>query len=72
MKEKAIARKGYKIYNKDEIEIGNVTSGSISPFTKKSIGMGYIKYEENKISNSIYIEIRNKKIKAIISKRPFI
>ena len=72
LKEKAIARKGYKIYNKDEIEIGNVTSGSISPFTKKSIGMGYIKYEENKISNSIYIEIRNKKIKAIISKRPFI
>ena len=72
LKEKGIARKGYKIFNQNEIEIGNVTSGSISPFTMKSIGMGYIKYEENKISNSIYIEIRNKKIEAIISKRPFI
>ena len=72
LKEKRIARKGYKIFNKNEIEIGNVTSGSISPFTMKSIGMGYIKYEENTISNSIYIEVRNKKIEAIISKRPFI
>ena len=28
--------------------------------------------DENKISNSIYIEVRNKKIKAVICKRPFI
>ena len=38
----------------------------------KSIGMGYVDYEENKISKYIYIEVRNKKIKAKISKRPFI
>ena len=72
LKEKGIARKDYKIFNKNEIEIGNVTSGSISPFTMKSIGMGYIKYAENIISNSIYIEIRNKKVEAIICIRPFI
>lgn len=72
IKEKGIARKGYKILNKNEMVIGNVTSGTISPYSMKSIGMGYVNFEENKISNSIYIEVRNKKIKAIICKRPFI
>ena len=52
--------------------IGNVTSGTISPYSMKSIGMGYVNFDENKISNSIYIEVRNKKIKAVICKRPFI
>ena len=72
IKEKGIARKGYKILNKNEMVIGNVTSGTISPYSMKSIGMGYVNFDENKISNSIYIEVRNKKIKAIICKRPFI
>ena len=52
--------------------IGEVTSGSISPYTKKAIGMGYINYKENKESKSIFIEVRGKKIEAIITKRPFI
>ena len=72
LKEKGIARKGYKIFNEKDNLIGEVTSGSISPFLMKSIGMGYVDYEENKISKYIYIEVRNKKIKAKISKRPFI
>ena len=72
IKEKGIARKGYKILNKNEMVIGNVTSGTISPYSMKSIGMGYVNFDENKISNSIYVEVRNKKIKAIICKRPFI
>ena len=72
IKEKGIARKGYKILNKNEVVIGNVTSGTISPYSMKSIGMGYVNFDENKISNSIYIEVRNKKIKAVICKRPFI
>ena len=72
LKEKGIARKGYKILNKNEAVIGNVTSGTISPYSMKSIGMGYVNFDENKISNSIYIEVRNKKIKAVICKRPFI
>ena len=61
-----------KILNKNEVVIGNVTSGTISPYSMKSIGMGYVNFEENKISNSIFIEVRNKKIKAQICKRPFI
>tara|TARA_Y100000992_G_scaffold172404_1_gene116124 strand:- start:1565 stop:2647 length:1083 start_codon:yes stop_codon:yes gene_type:complete len=70
--EKGIPRKGYKIFNKQKELIGEVTSGSISPYTKKAIGMGYISYNENTISEKIYIEIRSKKVEAQIVKRPFI
>ncbi|MFL2991432.1 MAG: glycine cleavage T C-terminal barrel domain-containing protein [Cytophagales bacterium] len=52
--------------------IGEVTSGSISPFTRKAIGMGYVDFVENIESKSIFIEVRGKKIEAIITKRPFI
>ena len=70
--EKGIPRKGYKILNKEKELVGEVTSGSISPYTKKAIGMGYISYNENTISEKIYIQIRSKKVEAQIVKRPFI
>lgn len=70
--EKGIPRKGYKILNKEKELVGEVTSGSISPYTKKAIGMGYVSYNENTISEKIYIEIRSKKVEAQIVKRPFI
>ena len=61
-----------KILNKEKELVGEVTSGSISPYTKKAIGMGYVSYNENTISEKIYIEIRSKKVEAQIVKRPFI
>jgi len=70
--EKGIPRKGYKIFNKEKELVGEVTSGSISPYSKKAIGMGYVSYKENTISEKISIEIRSKKIEAKIVKRPFI
>ena len=70
--EKGIPRKGYKILNKEKELVGEVTSGSISPYTKKAIGMGYVSYNENTISEKIYIQIRSKKVEAQIVKRPFI
>jgi len=72
LKERGIPRKGYKIFNKDGNLIGEVTSGSISPYTKKAIGMGYVNFDESKTLKAIFIEIRNKKVEAVISKRPFI
>lgn len=72
LKDKGIPRKGYRILNSEGLIIGEVTSGSISPFTKKAIGMGYVDYVENIESKSIFIEVRGKKIEAIITKRPFI
>tara|TARA_B100000575_G_scaffold80145_1_gene62810 strand:- start:3357 stop:4439 length:1083 start_codon:yes stop_codon:yes gene_type:complete len=70
--EKGIPRKGYKIFNKEKVLVGEVTSGSISPYSKKAIGMGYVSYSENTISEKIFIEVRSKKVEAQIVKRPFI
>ncbi|MDR2621807.1 MAG: glycine cleavage system aminomethyltransferase GcvT [Dysgonamonadaceae bacterium] len=71
MVEKGIARHGYEIVNAAGEIIGNVTSGSISPATKKAIGMGYVKPEYAALSTSIFIRIRNKDIEAVVVKPPF-
>lgn len=71
MIEKGIARHGYEIVNAAGETIGNVTSGSISPATKKAIGMGYVKPEYAALSANIFIRIRNKDIGAVVVKPPF-
>ena len=69
--ERGIARKGYTILNEKNEQIGFVTSGTMSPSLQKSIGMGYVKKEYAKVSRDIFIEIRNKSIRAKIVKFPF-
>ena len=60
MQERAIPRNGYEICTADGTAIGNVTSGIMVPTTKVGIGMGYVKTEEAKKDNIIYIKIREK------------
>jgi len=69
--DKGIPRKGYEISNKDNIIIGKVTSGTMSPTLGKPIGLGYIDSAYAKIDTTIYINIRNNLIKAMIIKPPF-
>lgn len=68
---KGIARHGYEIVNKTGEIIGNVTSGTISPSTKKAIGFGYVKPEYAALGTTIFIRIRNKDIEAVVVKPPF-
>ncbi|MBB77609.1 MAG: glycine cleavage system protein T [Crocinitomicaceae bacterium] len=69
--EKGIPRHDYLIVDKNENIIGKVTSGTMSPSTKKPIGLGYVKNGFNELENIIFIKIRNKNIKAKIVKLPF-
>jgi len=69
--DKGIPRNGYEISNKDNIIIGKVTSGTMSPTLGKAIGLGYVNSSFSKINTTIYIKIRNNLIKAIIIKPPF-
>jgi aminomethyltransferase len=71
MVEKGIARHAYEIVDAAGEIIGNVTSGSISPATKKAIGMGYVKPEYAALSTRIFIRIRNKDLEAVVVKPPF-
>ncbi len=71
MLEKAIPRKGYIIYSSYKKKIGVVTSGTMSPYLKKGIGLGYVKSIFSDIDNKIFIEIRGNMKQALIVKTPF-
>jgi aminomethyltransferase len=71
MTDRGIARHGYEIVDSNGNIIGEVTSGSISPATKKAIGLGYVKTGYFALGTEIYIRIRNKDLKATVVKPPF-
>ena len=71
MLDRVIARNWYTILNKNDEKIGFVTSGTMSPSLQKSIGMGYVNSEYAKRDTELYIQIRNKKLKAHVVKLPF-
>jgi len=68
---KGIARHGYEIVNSEGEIIGTVTSGTISPFSRKAIGLGYVKPEYSVLETSVFIRIREKSIEAKVVKPPF-
>lgn len=72
MIDKGIPRHGYQIFNQNNELIGEVTSGTISPVLNIGIGMGYIQAEFASIGSEVYIQVRNKMLKAIVVKTPFI
>ena len=71
LSERGIPRQGYKIVNADDEEIGEVTSGTMSPMMKVGIGMGYVKPEYTQLGTEIFIKVRNKNLKAEVVKPPF-
>lgn len=71
MIDKGIPRQHYEIVDADGNIIGEVTSGTMAPAVEKAIGMGYVKSEYSKFDTEIFINIRNKRLKAKIVKIPF-
>ncbi len=72
LSDRRVPRHGYKIKTSDGNEIGEVTSGTMSPVLEYPIGMGYVLTDQSKTGNSIYIDINNKLFAATIVKLPFI
>lgn len=71
MIDKGIPRHGYEIADASGTSIGNVTSGTQSPSLGKAIGMGYVAKSFSALDTEIYIKVRDKLLKAKISKIPF-
>lgn len=71
MIDKGIPRHGYEIKDKEGNIIGNVTSGTQSPSLGKAIGLGYVRKDFSSIDSEIYIQVRDKQVKAKVSKIPF-
>ncbi len=72
MIDKGIPRQHYLIMDKDGKTIGEVTSGTQSPSLKIAIGMGYVEPEYSKPGTEIFINIRDKALKANVVKLPFL
>lgn len=71
MIDRGIPRKGYPIEDASGNTIGVVTSGTQSPSLQKAIGMGYVTTENAAVDTEIFINIRDKQIKAKVVKTPF-
>jgi len=71
MIDRGIPRHDYPINDANGNSIGRVTSGTMSPSMNKAIGLGYVNVEFAAIDSEIYIEVRNKQIKAKVVKPPF-
>jgi aminomethyltransferase len=72
MIDRGIPRHGYPIVDAAGNNIGVVTSGTQSPTLNKAIGMGYVKTELAKADTEIFVQIRDKSIKAVVTKIPFL
>lgn len=71
MIDRGIPRHDYKIQDESGKEIGVVTSGTQSPSLQKAIGLGYVDVAYSKPDSEIFINIRDKAIKAKVVRLPF-
>ncbi|MDI9874475.1 glycine cleavage system aminomethyltransferase GcvT [Flectobacillus rivi] len=72
MVDRGIPRQHYEIMDATGNIIGEVTSGTQSPSLNKGIGLGYVAKEFSKLGTEVYINIRNKYLKAQVVKLPFL
>jgi aminomethyltransferase len=71
MIDRGIPRHDYQILDASGNVIGKVTSGTMSPSMKIGIGLGYVTKEFSALETEIFIEIREKGVKAKVTKLPF-
>ena len=72
MIDRGIPRHDYKIKDAAGNEIGKVTSGTQSPSLQKAIGLGYVTVEHSAFESEIFVEVRDKLLKAKVVKVPFL
>jgi aminomethyltransferase len=68
--ERGIPRPHYPVYVNGQ-EVSQVTSGTYSPFLKKSIGLTYLPVDYTQAGTIIEVGIRGKKVKAQVVPTPF-
>jgi aminomethyltransferase len=71
MRERGIARDGYKVLDDGGREIGYVTSGSPAPFLKKNIALAYVPPQLAALGTTVKVEIRGQGVGAQVVSTPF-
>lgn len=72
MIDRGIPRHGYELVDENGNKMGDVTSGTMAPSLNLGIGMGYVSREYSTADAEIYVQIRNKSLKAKVVKLPFL
>jgi len=72
MVDRGIPRHGYEIKDAAGNKIGYVTSGTQSPTLQNAIGMGYVSIEHAALDSEIYVAVRDKLLKAKVTKFPLV
>ena len=72
MIDKGIPRHDYPIKDSSGNVIGKVTSGTQSPMLGIGIGLGYVSTPNANVGTEIFIEVRGKGLKAVVSKMPLV
>jgi aminomethyltransferase len=67
---RGIARPGYTIMGGSE-QIGNVTSGGVSPTLDRHIGLGYVPPEFSSPGTRLKIDVRGRRVEAEVTLLPF-
>ncbi|MEW6545160.1 MAG: glycine cleavage system aminomethyltransferase GcvT [Nitrospirota bacterium] len=68
--EKAVPRHGFKILA-DGRQVGEVTSGNLSPILQKGIGLGYLPPSLAGVGSAMTVDIRGRLVPAQVVKPPF-
>lgn len=71
MVERGIGRDGYPVLSLAGEKIGEVTSGSPSPFLKKNIALAYVPVAYAELGTEVAVEVRNQPVKAVVVPMPF-
>jgi aminomethyltransferase len=66
-----IARHGHLVVDESGRDIGVVTSGTQTPFLKKSIGLAYVPSTLAAAGGEIVIDVRGRRVRALIVTLPF-
>ena len=69
--DKGIARHGYPVCDAEGKELGHVTSGSMAPYLNKAIGLAYVAAPYHKQGSEIFINVRGRLLKAVVTRPPF-
>lgn len=70
MIDKGIPRHGYKVFAGDQ-EIGEVTTGTQLPMTKRNVGLALIDAKFAELGTELEIEVRNRRSKVSVVATPF-